>query len=200
MNGLVVGGVIAAAMVRSEVAWSDQLGKAYNLGYVDGCKEGGGTPIEESDRYRCLRTGVGTEAFRISYLGGIPGDGSGIGMGGMEVWAEGFCTEDHSGASIDFEMAFDAKRIWELAYASPVFSSAVIDKMFEGEEIGVKGYAYDRMTTVMSEGQLTLDHSGVGHIKWVADCMDVGSFAPEGIAYMKEVWGAAEGVTIDDLY
>ena len=197
-------GFVAATLLVSGASKADGVSKAYNMGYVDGCSDAGGRPVDHGDRgYECIRGGGGTGTQM--YVGGLPGNKIGVGgrtifeSKGKPVFGSKFCESQVDPEATAIYFKFASQGIRELTYASPMISDEIANAIFAGKDLRMEGFAFSDDTVVRSEGTIKWAPDGVGYIDFETDCIDLGSTEQDKIGYMKS-FGMNQGIIIENVY
>lgn len=205
MKCRIVLGLVAVTLLFSGEGKTDSISKAYNMGYVDGCSDAGGRPVDNGNRgYACIITG-GDDTGTEKYVGGLPGKKIGVGgvtifeSNGIPILGSQFCQSQISPATKNVNMKFSAQGIRELAYASPMISDEIANAISAGKEIKIEGFAFSNDTVVRSEGTIKWPTDGMGFIDFETDCVDLGPTEQDKIGYMKS-FGINQGVIIENVY
>lgn len=192
-------GCVAVILFVSGVSRADNLSRAYNEGYRDGCLDGGGELRDGGNQgYQCIRSGggSGTESWDVHYIGGLPGGK--IGIGGRSVFENNWCQLNAGASTFDFSIVFPRVGMRELVFASPVIGNDVIDAILKGREIHIDGLSFSGQTIVHSEGTMTREGKNAVRIDLKTDCVMLDDMEKEEREYMKSV-GVSQGIILEGV-
>ena len=176
--------------------WDKGFNAGYNKGLFDGYwlglnNAGGGSGRAGGGAEMTAPIGGGT------YFGILPEKM--IGIGGGPGFFSNFCSAESQENKINFEAAFDGVQMFEHLHGTSSFPAHVIDRIMSGQEVFVKGYAFDGAQIVESQGQLQWHAGqrpgGVGRIVMDTKCSGSSDHMIKGVTFMKEL-GASTGVAI----
>ena len=172
-----------------EVGYNQGLLEGYWLGLINA---GGGSGRPGGGTEMTTPIGGGT------YFGILPEQM--LGIGGGPGFFNSFCGAENQGKDIRFEAAFDGVKMLEHLHEPSSFPIHVVDRIMSGQEVFVKGYAFDGAQIVESKGQLQW-HAGQrprggGRIVMDTKCPESSDQMIEGVTFMKEL-GVSTGVAIE---
>lgn len=173
----------------------------YDAGYRQGLADAGVVVGNGGSGGGGASGGAEMTAFTggTSYFGTLPEPM--LGIGGGPRFFNNFCGAENQGSVINFEAAFDGTKIFEHLYGS-LFPEDIMNRIRSGQEVFVKGYAFNREKIIESEGQLQW-HSGrrpggIGRIVMNTRCPESSEYELEGVSMMREL-GVSTGVAIEIL-